>query len=239
MRVIAFCGPKESGKDTAAKCLFKHNEGYGLPLFRKAMFAAGVKNEGTDYFGWTEEQMDDPVFKETPIELWPGGPVMEPRWFMMDEANHKRDKIHREIHARRWERHCKIHYRWGAHVVTDLRFPDEEIPAIRRAGSLAPGMINMHEDRRFKSLIIYISRQEAEEKLRAAKEAGDSKALNPSEAYYDRLVREADFIIPNNGTIHELNNAVNGIVHNTFGHWKYWGVPGVSIKEFANEANKR
>lgn len=211
MRVIAFTGPKESGKDSAAKCLFKHNAGGRYNYFRKAMFAEGVKNYAHDFFGWSPEQMDDPVFKETPIELWPGGPVIEPRWFMMDEANGLRDRYSREIHARRWERHCGLHPEWGAHVVTDLRFPPEEVDAIRRVGTTG-------------SLIIYIHRDTAEERLYNAQAAGDAKALNPSEAHYLKLRELADVVITNNGTIQQLANSINSAVHLRFDHWQYWGV---------------
>jgi dephospho-CoA kinase len=216
MRIIAFTGPKLSGKDTAAKCLFKHNIGDRRQYFRKAMFAQGVKNYANDYFGWTPEQMDGPVFKESQIALWEGGPVIEPRWFMMDEANGLRDRYHREIHARRWERHCNLNPEWGAHVATDLRFPDEEVPAIRRAGTTG-------------SLIIYIQRDEAEAALKGAQEAGDAKALNPSEIHYARLKELADIVITNNAQIHDLHNAVNSAVHLKFGHWVHWNVPYINI----------
>jgi hypothetical protein len=226
MRVIAFTGPKLSGKDTAAKCLFRHNVHENRNLFRKAMFAEGVKNMGTDYFGWTPEQMDDSIFKETPIALWEGGPLFEPRWFMMDEANGLRDRYSREIHARRWERHVHANPMWGAHVVTDLRFPPEEVEAIRRAGNT--GHIMMPEA--FGSLIIYVQRDEAEEALLKAQANMDPKALNASEAHYKRLKEEADFVLDNNGEIYHLNNKVNQLVHTKFGHWKHWQVMTGGIK---------
>lgn len=208
MRVIAFTGPKTCGKDTAAKCLFKHNYGDRRQYFLKKGFAEGVKNYSADFFGWTHEQMDDPVFKETPIALWEGGPVIEPRWFMMDEANGLRDRYHPEIHARRWERHIKREEgHWGAIVIPDLRFPDEELPAIRRQKV---------------SLVVYIHRDEAEEKLALAQANMDPKALNASEAHYKRLRAEADIVLTNNGAIHELHNAVNQAVHVHFGHWINW-----------------
>ena len=79
MRIIAFCGPKGCGKDTAAKVLFEKNEyrdiyNTGKRLFRHSPMAEGVKNVCEDFFGWDMYDMSRMDFKETPIEYWPGGP---------------------------------------------------------------------------------------------------------------------------------------------------------------------
>jgi hypothetical protein len=47
-------------------------------------------------------------------------------------------------------------------------------------------------------------------------------ALNPSEANYSILRREADVIITNNGSIENLHGQVYGVVRNKFGYWGYW-----------------
>lgn len=207
MRVIAFTGPKTCGKDTAAKALFRQNLGNVNQFFRKAQFASGVKTVCHDFFGWSYEEMEDAIFKETPVPLWKDGPEIEPRWPMMDIANWMRDKYGRDIHAIRWERiAAQHHFHWGAEVITDLRFPDEELPAIRR----------------YDSLVIYIERKEAEEQLASAQAAGDAKALNPSEMHYARLREEADVILANNGSKSDLNAQVMNLVRAKFGHWRYW-----------------
>lgn len=206
MRLIAFTGPKTCGKDTAAKGLFDLNTAHP-PKFVRAQFASGVKDICHDFFGWSREDMEDPIFKETPIQYYPGGPTKEPRWAMMDIANWMRDEYGAGIHAYRLERRLMEQLAdYQAAVVTDLRFPDEELPMLRK----------------YDSFVIYIEREEAEAKLNAAKAAGDAKALNASEAHYARLRKEADIIIPNNEEIYKLRNAVVTAVHNRFGHWSSW-----------------
>lgn len=208
MRVIAFCGPKGCGKDTAAKCLTKINRGERKKIFRQAPMAQGVKNICSDFFGWTPDSMNDMAFKETPIEWWPAGPVLEPRWAMMDIANWLRDKYGGEIHAERWARHCEASSHWGAHVVTDMRFPEE---------------VNVFK--RYDFFPIYVEREEAEEALHEKQKAGDGMALNASESHYAvlrDLCERQGIVIPNNGEIYNLHNEVLAAVTNKFGHWKYW-----------------
>ena len=221
MRIIAFCGPKSSGKDTAAKTLFRHNEGYRKELFLHCPMAEGVKNICSDFFGWSFEQMQDFDFKETPIELWPNGPVMAARWPMMDIANWLRDKYGGAIHAERWARRvsqaeeAKLNSRdgtgWGAYVTTDLRFP-EELDTFQR---IADNNL----------LVIYVERATSESALAEKQQAGDAMALNPSEAHYAMLKEYAQthgVVIHNNQHIENLSNEVNNAVKNFFGHWQYW-----------------
>ncbi len=209
MRIIAFCGPKMSGKDTAAEGLFKQNKGDTGFYFRKASFAAGVKGICLDFFHWSFDQMDDGEFKETPIPYWPGGPVMEPRWAMMDIANFLRDKYGPDVHAQRWEADCILHDRVGtAHVCTDLRFPNE-----------------LEYMRKHDALVIYIERPGAEEKLANAQATGDSMALNPSEQHYAILRAYAEqhgVVIHNDEGIPHLQGKVQACVTNRLGHWTYW-----------------
>lgn len=217
IRVIAFCGPKTCGKDTAASALFKQNDIDEKKFyFRRAPFAEGVKNVCREFFGWTLEQMDDSAFKETAIPFWPGGPVMAPRWPMMDIANFLRDKYGPDIHAQRWQRQAEIFNAPGiAHVVTDLRFPNEL--EFMRANN---------------ALVIYVHREEAEQALEKAQAAGDSMALNPSEAHYTILRRYAEdygVVIHNDGQIHELQHKAVACVNNRLGHWKYWEATDMEV----------
>lgn len=213
MRIIAFCGPKHSGKDTAAKCLFKHNEGFGKMLFRHAPMADGIKAVAEDFFGWTKEEMADMAFKETPREYWPGGPVEPPRQFLMDGANWLRDRFGGAIHANRWARHCALPVNdvWGAHVTTDMRFP-EEVDIFERVAGIA-------------FLPIYVERKEAEQDLQWKKMNNDKMATDPSESHYDFLrvyCREYGVVIQNNTTIQDLHGQVNNAVKLKFTHWQYW-----------------
>lgn len=214
MRLIAFCGPKSCGKDTAAKKLFTLNDERGQHLFRRAPMAEGVKNICHDFFGWSYDSMDEMEFKETKREWWPNGPVLEPRWAMMDIANWLRDKYGGEIHAERWAHHTlQIYAYWGAHVVTDMRFP-EELQVFERVGGSG-------------FLPIYVERPEAEEALTTKQQAGDQMALNPSEAHYTMLrqyCKDNGAVIHNNRTIEHLHAEVASVVCNKFTHWQYWKV---------------
>lgn len=205
MRIIAFCGPKHCGKDTAAKALLAQNIGgiVKVPekkLFHKNAFAYGVKKICHDTFGWGIDEMDDPIFKETKLISWP---FIEPRWAMMDIANWMREKYGGDVHVRAWDQRIDLSYH--CEVIPDHRFP-EELEMLKARGAL----------------IIYINRASAEIALAEAKEAGDLKALNQSEAHYDLLKRNADYIIDNNGAPHEMQNAVLQAVRAHFGYWGYW-----------------
>lgn len=216
MRIIAFTGPKGSGKDTAAKCLFKHNAGHGKKLFRHAPMAEGVKNICEDFFGWDMYDMSRMEFKETPRALWEGGPVMAPRWPMMDIANWMRDRFGGGVHAARWAMHAGDfdNAQWGAHVTTDLRFP-EEVDVFESNGKAD-------------FLPIYVERAEAEEALAAKQNVGDAMALNASESHYTFLREYCEkygAVVSNNTSIGNLHAQVNTVVKVRLGYWGYWDCP--------------
>lgn len=214
MRIVAFSGPKYSGKDTAAKILFAQNDRYHKLLFRRAPMAEGVKNILREAFGYTDRELEDPVAKETKTDFFP---FIEPRWPMMDVANWFRDKYGGDIWARRWERVSnEADYMtgpdkrgWACHVMTDCRFP-EELAMLQRLNAC----------------IIYIHRTEAEDALTAKQGAGDAMALNPSEAHYKLIRENATYTIYNDQEIHNLHNEVLSCVGNFFKqHWSQWNAP--------------
>ena len=219
MKVIAFTGPKYSGKGTAGAVLHTMNQefldtlsprtaelSYDLP-FRFGLhtkMAAGVKRICAEMFGFTTEEMEDPSLKETVHSDW----GFAPRDPMMDIANWLRDKYGGDIHAKRWNRLNADPEFKGAVAMDDLRFPDDELPMLRQ-----------HD-----CLVLYVQRDSAERSLLAAQASGDIRALNPSERHYLRLKEEADIILDNNGTIQHLHNQVLTAIKNRWGHWNYWGV---------------
>lgn len=196
MKVIAFCGPKTCGKDTAANALFNTTQEV---YFTRTPFATGVKNVCAEFFEWTDTQMDDPVFKETPIALYPGGPIQPPRYPMMDIANGLRANYGADIHAARWYRLHKD-LKHSVCVVTDLRFPNE-LDYIWKAD---------------KSLVVYIENDRAEAELAEAKAAGDYGGLNPSESHYTYLKQHADRIITNNASIEAFQAQILDLAISTF-----------------------
>lgn len=213
-RLIAFSGPKMSGKDTAAKILFDQNrvKVYGLSsqeeeeqyrYFKKSPFAGtynpptGVKGIVSSVFGLTEELCEDPVLKEKKLEEWP---FVAPRWPMMDIANWFRDKYGADIWVESLKKRLDDSY-W-ANVITDHRLP-EELDWLLSEGAL----------------IIYIQRDEMEKKLAAAQASGDQMALNPSEAHYALIKSKATHVIDNNGPMHQVQNEVLQIVRKHYGYW--------------------
>jgi energy-coupling factor transporter ATP-binding protein EcfA2 len=206
MRVIAFCGPSGSGKDTAAKYLFARNSltktSHSLPLFEHIPFADPIKQVCRIMFGLTNEECTDAVLKDRELTRWP---YLEPRKIIRDEANHLRDVYGYDIHARAWDRTVGHSIAMCA-VVTDLRFPNEELPAIRARGGK----------------VVYIRNAKVEEERLRGIEAGDEKWLNVSESYYPILLKEADAIIDNNDSIAQLHEAVGIVTKNLLGDWEKW-----------------
>lgn len=212
MRVVAFSGPKYSGKDTAAKGLLELPMNRSHQLFRRAPMAEGVKNICKEAFGYTDELLEDPILKEVKTDYYP---FIEPRWPMMDIANWMRDKYGGDVWVRRWERVAlENDPYWTCHVMTDLRFP-EELEMLQR----------------LEALIIYIWRDEAEERLTSKRNAGDAMALNPSEAHYKTIITNATAVIDNNSSIEKLHSQVQAVVQNHFGHWKYWGAEKTPLEK--------
>lgn len=212
MRIVAFAGPKYSGKDTAAKGLFGLFMNTTHNLFRPAKMAEGVKSILREAFGYTDEQLEDPVFKETKTETYP---FIEPRWAMMDTANWFRDHYTPDIWCQRWKRVAlESDPYWACHVMTDMRFP-EELAMVQQLGGL----------------IIYIHRTEAEETLAAKQGAGDAMALNPSEAHYKLIRENADTTIYNDSTIEHLHAQVRAVTQNYYGHWNYWGAEKSALQK--------
>lgn len=210
MRMIAFSGPKFSGKDTAAKALLEVNKDYPNTFWRHP-FAGdadpnnlrGVKGICAIVFGYTPEQIEDPVLKEQPTSTWP---YIEPRFSMMDIANWMCDKYGGDIWC--WAHERNINYDYGAQVITDHRFP-EEIEYLDSFGRDA--------------LTLYIQRDEAEESLLAAQKSGSKMANNPSEQHYALIKQHPrTVVITNNGTIPQLHAQVWAVVRNHFGFWRDW-----------------
>jgi hypothetical protein len=215
LRIIGFTAPKYGGKDTAAKGLLTAGDGYiGADhmlrgRFRRAPMAEGVKNICREVFGWDDSLLEDPVLKETKLDVWPN---CEPRWPMMDIANWMRDKYSGYVWPNRWERVAlQVNNPFIAHVITDVRFP-EELELIQK----------------YNGLLIYVVRDEAEEALKKKQAGGDAMALNPSEAHYDLMRGSATHIVDNNGTIGRLHGEVQAIVRNRFGYWGHWGNESIS-----------
>lgn len=229
MRMIAFTGPKYSGKDTASKVLFEQNRHpYLRPLYREGAklfwrhpFAGsvnpprGIKGIMGLAFGYTDEMLEDPILKEKPTEAFPG---VAPRFPLMDGANWFRYAYGGDVWCHCHERN--INWDYKAQVITDHRFPEES----KYLDSW--GQIPNYQE----ALILYIQNDKAEKALKDAQAAGDKMATNPSEQFYDVIKARAGVeglpsrtvIIDNNGSIANLHGQVLAAVRNHFGYWGEW-----------------
>lgn len=203
MRIIAFTGPKTCGKDTAAKALLDLPD-LGTKYFIQEQFARGTKDIGKLVFGYTHEQLEDPILKETPTDTWP---FLAPRVPLMDVANWFRDQYGGTVWVNALQNRLKgRELQSNGWVITDLRFPEE--------------LEWLHS---MNALVLYVEREEAEMKLSALQAEGDLMALNPSESHYDTMLQGCSAIVQNNGTIPQLHGQVQALVQQKFGHWSHWG----------------
>lgn len=195
MNILAFSGPKFSGKDTAAKRLEVINTRLGADLFVKKSFAAVPKFICQLAAGFTDDECNATHLKERELDRWP---YEKPRQLMMDVPNWFRDRLDGYVWVRAWLRRVTPvvkAYPDTIFVITDLRFP-EEVGAVTVFGGK----------------IVYIERPEASGALREAQQAGDTLALNPSEAHYDFIRRHAAYQIYNDGDLNDLYTKVDTMV---------------------------
>lgn len=196
MRVIAFCGPKGCGKDTAAKRLFVRG-----PNFVHVNFAGPMKSGVQAMFGFSTSELEDPNKKESELTRWP---YLIPRAVMQDIANYVRDKYGPDFWAMRWLGYigdlARKHPNQEKLVVvcTDLRFPAEELSAILS--------VNGH--------IAYVDNDKVEMARYRGLEAKDPLWCNASEAHAETLrthtIHNMDgHFIRNNGTLDELYQEVD------------------------------
>lgn len=195
IHVLAFTGPKYSGKDTCAKRLGAHNSLRGLDLFRKLSFAAVPKQIAQMALGLTDDECNHTLMKERLLDRWP---YDMPRQHMMDIPNWFRDNFGGDVWVRAWFRRLTYAAQLSpgcVWVITDLRFP-EEIEFLGRLGATT----------------VFVERPKARQALEASQAAGDAVALNPSEAHYDLLRRLAQYQISNDGDVMDLYNKVDELV---------------------------
>lgn len=112
--VVAFCGQKFHGKDTAAKALI---ERYG---FVRVSFADGLKQVIATALRVPVAQLEDPAFKETIHE--PSGKTY--RWWLQQAGTEWFRSGWDAVWVDWWRREIE-EKRYAKVVTTDLRFPNE------------------------------------------------------------------------------------------------------------------
>lgn len=128
---IGICGPKFSGKDTLGKAiaLAAFENGYGS---RRIFFAQPIKEACCVMFGWTMEQLEDEVFKETVDERY----GITPRHAMVTLGTEwGRDHISPDIWLTIAENRIHETPVMTIPYITDVRF-DNEADMVRGVGGL-------------------------------------------------------------------------------------------------------
>lgn len=221
MRIIAFSGPKSSGKDTAARTLLGLNLIEGRLLFQQMNFADPLKAACKNVFGLTDQEMNDPQMKEKVLDRWP---YKSPRELMQHFALNCRTIYGPDIWVQRWiQRLPEITA--PCIIVTDLRHPEELV-------------IKMD----YQAKIVYVQNDSVEQVMREAQLAATSAPdqqgqgernhwKDPSESFYDMMRVQADTTVLNNGTIDALHNQVQLKIIELLGSWKDWPAPAPILPE--------
>lgn len=204
MRIIAFAGPKGSGKDTAARYLLARNTLLTATTFRQNNFAESLKLSVELIFGFTNKELNDPALKEIVIDRWP---FKSPREILQNFANLCRTMYAQDIWVRAWERRIKlIGDNSNCIIVTDLRHI-EEVEKLRELGAK----------------IIYVHNPKIEELRMKGIEAGDPLWCDSSEALAAALRKEADAEIENDGVnLQDLYVQVHHAVLGLYPEWLEW-----------------
>jgi hypothetical protein len=202
-KIIAFCGPKGSGKDTCAARLLTRNEVHGWEYFVKVPFAGPIKQVCRIIFGLTVDECEILELKEKKLERWP---YVTPRQLLQDEANHYRDAYSPDIWVKAWDRAVSA-IGEECILITDLRFP-EELTKIQAMGGI----------------VCYVNRTQAEDNLAQAMSEGDHLAMNVSESHLQFLKSHANYVIENSSDYTSTFAQVEDVVKQAYGHYTTWNV---------------
>lgn len=190
--VVAFSGPKESGKDTAGRMFFdaynNHSQGR---MSRRLAFASPVKAITHLMFDVGHDIIEDPTLKEMPRPETFGLP---PRKVLQDIANYMRMAYSPRIWVVNWLRQA-LKTEAEVVIITDLRFP-EEIQMVQAVDGW----------------LCYIKRPKAEAKLAEQVAQRNALATNVSESHWDTVRQAANFIFDNDGSLENLNLQVQALV---------------------------
>lgn len=141
--IIAFAGYKQSGKDTCAKYLI---DKYG---FSQYSFALPLKEGVKAFFGWSNEQVNDPILKETVDPYYGVSPryilqifgteVM--RQFIPSLSPEFKEKMGGDFWVNRFKQFISVNSNKNI-VLSDLRFQNE-LDAVH---SLGGQVIKIHRE---------------------------------------------------------------------------------------------
>jgi hypothetical protein len=205
MRIVVFCGPKGSGKDSAAKTLLSQNSILTRHLFIQINFADTLKQVVCNLFGLTPEEVADPVLKEKVLDRWPN---VTPRHLLQNFAATQRTLYSPDIFVRGWSRKMDMRASMDFQcvLVTDLRH-QEELDELRTRGAI----------------IIYVHNPRVEQERIDGIARGDPLWTDVSEAMAESLRLHADAVLENDGISFDLlHTNTHALVKSLIGDWTQW-----------------
>lgn len=204
MRIISFCGPKGSGKDTAAAYLLARNSLENLNLFQRVNFADPLKASTTLIFGYSQLEMSDALLKEKAVDRWP---YKSPRETLQNFAHTMRTMYQPDIWVKAWERNIQLQPAITAAciVCTDLRHMEE-----------------LDKLQELKATIFYIDNPKVEQLRQKGIDRGDPRWTDPSEAMAPLLRQVANQVVDNSGSLDQLQSNVFNAVTQELGDFHLW-----------------
>jgi hypothetical protein len=128
--LIGVHGPLNGGKDTVADYIIKSNAIYrdydsksSAPFYNRYAFAKPIKEACKILFGFTQEQLEDRVLKETIDPFWGFTPR---KTMQLLGTEFGRDMLRKDIWIRRAEFEIQKNKEQGyGTIITDVRFQNE------------------------------------------------------------------------------------------------------------------
>lgn len=119
VKLIGIHGPLNGGKDTAANYIQAKYSG----LFGRYAFAKPIKEACKIMFGFSDEQLEDRVLKETVDPFWGFTPR---RAMQLLGTEYGRDMLRKDVWIRRAEMECQRNLTIDrGTIITDVRFENE------------------------------------------------------------------------------------------------------------------
>lgn len=200
-KIICFCGPKGSGKDSAARRLFAAGA-LGWGRFLHFNYAHPLKEGMKGLFYMTDRDLEVPHLKEETMDR---PPHVVPREAITWLAKAVRAKYGDDYFAQLWKWRVQMQFMKDPEhdittiICTDLRHPPElqVIKELREEG--------------FGVDIVYIENRTVEMKAGIGRMNGDPLWCDDSEAHHELLKQEATHILPNNSSLNDLYAQVDNI----------------------------
>ena len=190
--LIGICGLIGSGKDTVAERLVTHH-GY-----KRDSFAKSLKDAVSSMFNWDRKMLEGDTkesraWREQPDEFWSKkfGKEVTPRWVLQYFGT---EVMRQNMYDAIWIDSVINRYKGDNTVISDTRFMNE-IKTIRENNGV----------------IILVKRGEL-----PSQEWMTSNGRHKSE--WDWMSSKFDYTIENNGTLDDLNDSVDDIIHQLQDH---------------------